>query len=102
MIRRPPRSTLFPYTTLFRSNARGRNAVAAVAGNPPWLASSGGPTVRVWDTAGGAEVAPSGLCPAYSVAASPNGKWLAAGGADYLTRRRGTGPGSLPAPLQPN
>src|SRR2546422_8510921 len=26
MIRRPPRSTLFPYTTLFRS----------VLGNPPW------------------------------------------------------------------
>src|SRR2546430_3054412 len=24
MIRRPPRSTLFPYTTLFRSNGRGR------------------------------------------------------------------------------
>src|SRR5260370_13474352 len=24
MIRRPPRSTLFPYTTLFRSNDRGR------------------------------------------------------------------------------
>src|SRR3712207_8687140 len=24
MIRRPPRSTLFPYTTLFRSRARGR------------------------------------------------------------------------------
>src|SRR2546421_2556680 len=24
MIRRPPRSTLFPYTTLFRSHARGR------------------------------------------------------------------------------
>src|SRR5260370_32127078 len=24
MIRRPPRSTLFPYTTLFRSNALGR------------------------------------------------------------------------------
>src|SRR3712207_8548201 len=24
MIRRPPRSTLFPYTTLFRSNADGR------------------------------------------------------------------------------
>src|SRR5256885_13002408 len=28
MIRRPPRSTLFPYTTLFRSPAR-RNAVAS-------------------------------------------------------------------------
>src|SRR2546422_2583318 len=26
MIRRPPRSTLFPYTTLFRSNATRRNA----------------------------------------------------------------------------
>src|SRR2546430_15456924 len=30
MIRRPPRSTLFPYTTLFRSHA----APAAVAGLP--------------------------------------------------------------------
>src|SRR2546425_3873948 len=26
MIRRPPRSTLFPYTTLFRSHARTRSA----------------------------------------------------------------------------
>src|SRR5688572_32101146 len=26
MIRRPPRSTLFPYTTLFRSGADGRDA----------------------------------------------------------------------------
>src|SRR5258705_2209123 len=40
MIRRPPRSTLFPYTTLFRSVAAGRAAadmdaarVAAVAGD---------------------------------------------------------------------
>src|SRR5438067_9101744 len=31
MIRRPPRSTLFPYTTLFRSATR----VAAPAGTPP-------------------------------------------------------------------
>src|SRR2546427_7684453 len=38
MIRRPPRSTLFPYTTLFRS------------GLPAWLASgTGGPTrLRHW------------------------------------------------------
>src|SRR3712207_7721247 len=28
MIRRPPRSTLFPYTTLFRSNAYGAEAAA--------------------------------------------------------------------------
>src|SRR5471030_72519 len=29
MIRRPPRSTLFPYTTLFRSQAPSRGAVRA-------------------------------------------------------------------------
>src|SRR5947209_9803613 len=28
MIRRPPTSTLFPYTTLFRSNEAGRDTVA--------------------------------------------------------------------------
>src|SRR2546426_5958683 len=27
MIRRPPRSTLFPYTTLFRSLAKGQNSI---------------------------------------------------------------------------
>src|SRR3712207_8032868 len=32
MIRRPPRSTLFPYTTLFRSRDR-RGAAAAVRGH---------------------------------------------------------------------
>src|SRR2546425_11121348 len=35
MIRRPPRSTLFPYTTLFRSRDRGRPA-------PPRAARAGG------------------------------------------------------------
>src|SRR3712207_6989829 len=30
MIRRPPRSTLFPYTTLFRSNATAEDPVSAV------------------------------------------------------------------------
>src|SRR2546422_3924175 len=33
MIRRPPRSTLFPYTTLFRSNICA-NAFEEAAGNP--------------------------------------------------------------------
>src|SRR2546430_8798615 len=32
MIRRPPRSTLFPYTTLFRSARRGRERGGEVAG----------------------------------------------------------------------
>src|SRR5687768_18269947 len=31
MIRRPPRSTLFPYTTLFRSPVRGRDTVPDLA-----------------------------------------------------------------------
>src|SRR2546429_1269445 len=35
MIRRPPRSTLFPYTTLFRSAAAGA-AVAGYAGRVIW------------------------------------------------------------------
>src|SRR2546421_8785329 len=42
MIRRPPRSTLFPYTTLFRSNERKSSAPVlalsirfAIAGNTP-------------------------------------------------------------------
>src|SRR2546427_5462481 len=33
MIRRPPRSTLFPYTTLFRSVAACRGETVSVAGN---------------------------------------------------------------------
>src|SRR2546430_12079179 len=35
MIRRPPRSTLFPYTTLFRSGIDG--AALTVAGGPDFL-----------------------------------------------------------------
>src|SRR2546430_11887851 len=47
MIRRPPRSTLFPYTTLFRSRVAGAVAVAAglalTAGLLlPWASISGG------------------------------------------------------------
>src|SRR3712207_7538186 len=32
MIRRPPRSTLFPYTTLFRSGVRARDPAALLLG----------------------------------------------------------------------
>src|SRR5258708_18503018 len=53
MIRRPPRSTLFPYTTLFRSRSNERMYVAVSAGGvcrtedggSPWLARNNG--VRV-------------------------------------------------------
>src|SRR2546430_8655611 len=34
MIRRPPRSTLFPYTTLFRSQHLGRDRIAREQGRP--------------------------------------------------------------------
>src|SRR5260370_18639703 len=34
MIRRPPRSTLFPYTTLFRSGTGGTPGAAGAAGTP--------------------------------------------------------------------
>ena len=63
-------------------NPRGKHAVAVIPGERPRLASTGGPSVRVWDVETGDEVAPTGLCPAFSVAASPNGKWLAVGGTD--------------------
>src|SRR2546429_6863587 len=40
MIRRPPRSTLFPYTTLFRSRGRGLDSVAAERGTSVGLTFS--------------------------------------------------------------
>src|SRR3712207_7894532 len=52
MIRRPPRSTLFPYTTLFRS-ARLRRGIAAFFGLPDGyevIISNGG-TSAFWETA---------------------------------------------------
>src|SRR5256885_11290220 len=46
MIRRPPRSTLFPYTTLFRSASTGRpvhdSTVGAVQEGAKWRMTSGG------------------------------------------------------------
>src|SRR3712207_7585820 len=52
MIRRPPRSTLFPYTTLFRSES-GRRSVEAeveVPGTPEevWQAIATGPGISTW------------------------------------------------------
>src|SRR3712207_8990788 len=42
MIRRPPRSTLFPYTTLFRSRVRHRRGVRDGPGNGASLAAPTG------------------------------------------------------------
>src|SRR3712207_8614375 len=47
MIRRPPRSTLFPYTTLFRSRSSGRYAVAlGLAALAAAVVVTGTPTVH--------------------------------------------------------
>src|SRR3989442_8421134 len=43
MIRRPPRSTLFPYTTLFRSIASGWDIASARDGGGVWVKSYVGP-----------------------------------------------------------
>src|SRR2546430_17397832 len=52
MIRRPPRSTLFPYTTLFRSHPRHRPrspGAAVTRGEPPGMGRRawGGSTTRL-------------------------------------------------------
>src|SRR2546423_6761503 len=53
MIRRPPRSTLFPYTTLFRSSAVTANSAQAILNLTnlnTFIATNGGITVGVYNT----------------------------------------------------
>src|SRR5260370_36852462 len=56
MIRRPPRSTLFPYTTLLRSNANQSTALiiqdgsGAVATNTGTIEATAGGTLRLVNT----------------------------------------------------
>src|SRR5438034_4841633 len=47
MIRRPPRSTLFPYTTLFRSPPRGRRRCASRLGEGSRIGPWGPPSGRL-------------------------------------------------------
>src|SRR2546430_17123480 len=58
MIRRPPRSTLFPYTTLFRSDT-GRAARRAGAGATRWSGDSQRASVRASATGGHGRGAPA-------------------------------------------
>src|SRR5260370_12653988 len=44
MIRRPPRSTLFPYTTLFRSSTRPGSTTAIMRSCDSLIKISGGPS----------------------------------------------------------
>src|SRR3712207_8403966 len=47
MIRRPPRSTLFPYTTLFRSEGAGRGAAGRLLPRPRPRRRAGAPRAAV-------------------------------------------------------
>jgi WD40 repeat protein len=81
-------------------NPKGRHAIAVIPGSPLRLASSGAPNVRVWDADSGDEVAPTNLCPAFSVAASPDGRWLAIGGTDHFTQLWNAADGHIAASLE--
>ncbi len=81
-------------------NPRGRHAIAVIPGTPLRLASSGSANVRVWDVDTGDEVAPTNLCPAFTVAASPNGKWLGVGGTDHFAQLWNVTVGQLVASLE--
>src|SRR5690349_22336658 len=60
MIRRPPRSTLFPYTTLFRSNrTRTTSSDNGVMASVPCPLRNN----RVWPSHAGAGIAPSEVQP---------------------------------------
>src|SRR3712207_8730412 len=53
MIRRPPRSTLFPYTTLFRSGSGLNDIIVGGAGDDTLAGGAGNDTFQVSGTAAG-------------------------------------------------
>ena len=67
-------------------NAPTKHTIAVIPGTPLHLASTAGPTVRVWNVDNGDEVGPTGLFPANSIAATADGSVLAVGGTDHFTR----------------
>src|SRR5256885_7993279 len=61
MIRRPPRSTLFPYTTLFRSGNNDTGALDVENATKTSAADSQGPRTRADDCHGRDDVYPNSL-----------------------------------------
>src|SRR5256884_7926664 len=93
MIRRPPRSTLFPYTTLFRSPGRAtrRRALALEPAHAtPRAGVSGHPR------ADRAEVRPAGASAPQSARVRPAARCDAAGVARVVDRSAARGPGTRP------
>src|SRR2546425_11989918 len=72
MIRRPPRSTLFPYTTLFRSPVRASSALSPTALSvwPSGAGTEGSSADRPAVEAGAPD--PSGRAPAAAVPSAPD------------------------------
>lgn len=81
-------------------NPKAKHAIAYVPGAKPMLASTAAPSIRAWNVATGEEAPPTGQCPAYSVAASADGKFLAIGGTDHLTQLWDIAAGSQKATLE--
>jgi WD40 repeat protein len=82
-------------------NPSGRHDLAVVGGPTPLLASTGAARFRLWAIATGDPVPPHDDGPAHAVAASADGRWLAVGGTDHITRLYDlTAPGSAPRPLE--
>src|SRR5260370_15655999 len=69
MIRRPPRSTLFPYTTLFRSKLAHAGASSTVSPGPAERQACSTAAASVPQSNTGTESSPS--CPAILLAAAP-------------------------------
>src|SRR3989449_2751328 len=109
MIRRPPRSTLFPYTTLFRSRgipARERGAVAARRRARQWDADRAGRGRQlVGDPITGTRRGPAELLSPLNLAERPRlpcgARSAVAGGRRGVGIRRGGFPGAYPAWRQP-
>src|SRR5256885_8398195 len=120
MIRRPPRSTLFPYTTLFRSDSPQAGRVlresAGVIADPTWTPAgallfvtdpTGFPQVYRWRDSTGAEPVTAEPLGARAPAALPDGSLLyvtlAAGGWELRRAAGGAGPAGAPvaAPRPP-
>src|SRR5256885_10540625 len=55
MIRRPPRSTLFPYTTLFRSDAACRGAATVITTASTTFSRQAGDSIQTVDQEGRSE-----------------------------------------------
>src|SRR3712207_9260889 len=103
MIRRPPRSTLFPYTTLFRSNLQEAGAPLLGKTNQDEFAmgssnenSAYGPVLNPWDRARVPGGSSGGSAAAVAAATAPGAVGTGTGGslphAPALSRHRGPKP----------